>query len=82
NALHPYSQGLLRSTLDVGAEDARLQPIPGNPPNLLAPPPGCRFHPHCTLRQPICEREQPALRPVGGGHEVACHLVQGGAPHV
>ena len=82
NALHPYSQGLLRSTLDVGAGDVRLQPIPGNPPNLIAPPPGCRFHPRCAARQPVCEKEQPALVRIDDGHEVACHLVAGGVLRV
>lgn len=82
SALHPYSQGLLRSTLDVGAVDVRLQPIPGNPPNLIAPPPGCRFHPRCAARQSVCEKEQPALVRIDDGHEVACHLVGGGASRV
>ncbi|MGQ9778881.1 MAG: ABC transporter ATP-binding protein [Bacillota bacterium] len=82
SALHPYSRGLLRSTLDVGAEEIRLEPIPGNPPNLISPPPGCRFHPRCAVRRPICEVEEPPLREVDGGHQVACHLVEGGARSV
>lgn len=82
SALHPYSRGLLRSTLDVGAEEIRLDPIPGNPPNLISPPPGCRFHPRCAVRRPICAVEEPLLREVDGGHQVACHLVEGGARSV
>ncbi|HEX2999873.1 MAG TPA: oligopeptide/dipeptide ABC transporter ATP-binding protein [Armatimonadota bacterium] len=73
--LHPYSQGLLRSTLDIDSAGSELYPIPGAPPSLIAPPPGCRFHPRCTMRQPLCTIDQPELRQVRPGHWVACHLV-------
>ncbi|HEX3043204.1 MAG TPA: ABC transporter ATP-binding protein [Bacillota bacterium] len=78
HCFHPYSQGLLGSTLDIDASDIRLNPIPGSPPSLLNPPPGCRFHPRCKKRQPICSLEIPELRQVGENHWVACHIVKGG----
>ena len=81
NPLHPYSQGLLRSHLDAGADVADLRPIPGQPPNLVHPPSGCRFHPRCEWRQPVCMQQVPALRTVAPGHQVACHLVTGGGAH-
>ena len=55
----------------------RLVPIPGSPPSLLAPPPGCPFHPRCRYRELTdgrAETERPELRDVGPGHRVACHL--------
>jgi oligopeptide/dipeptide ABC transporter ATP-binding protein len=78
NCLHPYSQGLLGSTLDIDASDIRLNPIPGSPPSLLNPPPGCRFQPRCKERRPICSVELPELRQVGENHWVACHIAKGG----
>jgi peptide/nickel transport system ATP-binding protein len=63
----------------------RLMGISGAPPDLRDPPSGCRFHPRCShclpeqselyLRQTT---ERPKLRTVAPGHEVACHLVDGG----
>ena len=50
----PYTWGLLSSVPDVtGDTDAQLIPIPGNPPSLLNPPPGCAFHPRCTHRDKV-----------------------------
>jgi len=76
----PYTWGLLSSVPDVSADtDARLIPIPGNPPSLLDPPTGCPFHPRCLHRDKVpgdlCRTELPALvtaaRP---GHTKRCHL--------
>jgi peptide/nickel transport system ATP-binding protein len=75
NSYHPYSRGLLQSTLDIDASGIELHPIPGSPPSLIDPPPGCRFHPRCEQRRPICLLEAPELYEVGAGHLVACHLV-------
>ena len=64
----PYTWGLLSSVPDVtGDTDAKLIPIPGNPPSLLNPPPGCAFHPRCTHRDKVpgdlCRTELPELLP-------------------
>ncbi|MCS7201966.1 MAG: ABC transporter ATP-binding protein [Dictyoglomus sp.] len=76
--LHPYSQGLLNSTLDIETKEGSLRPIPGNPPSLINPPSGCRFHPRCPYAQEICKEEEPELKEIEEGHKTACHLVKGG----
>ncbi|ACK41952.1 MULTISPECIES: ABC transporter ATP-binding protein [Dictyoglomus] len=78
NPLHPYSNGLISSTLDINAKEGTLKPIPGNPPSLVNPPSGCRFHPRCPYAQDICKEVEPEYREVEDGHYVACHLVKGG----
>lgn len=78
NPLHPYSQGLISSTLDIKAKEGSLRPIPGNPPSLVNPPSGCRFHPRCIYAQDICREQEPEYREAEDGHYVACHLVKGG----
>jgi peptide/nickel transport system ATP-binding protein len=75
---HPYTWGLLGSVprFDRGRA-GRLVPIPGSPPSLIDPPPGCPFHPRCRYRALTggrAETGRPALAPVGPGHRVACHL--------
>ena len=62
----PYTWGLLSSVPDVTADtDARLIPIPGNPPSLLSPPTGCAFHPRCVHKDKVpgdlCATELPEL---------------------
>ena len=78
----PYTWGLLSSIPDVSADtDARLIPIPGNPPSLLNPPPGCAFHPRCVHQDKVaggvCRTELPRLT-MGSegtmGHLKRCHL--------
>ena len=77
----PYTWGLLSSIPDVTSDtDARLIPIPGNPPSLLSPPSGCPFHPRCAhvdkVPAGLCHTELPALTPgsQGPGHLKRCHL--------
>jgi peptide/nickel transport system ATP-binding protein len=75
--LHPYTQLLIASIPRAG-EKRRLAGIPGLPPDLRNPPPGCMFHPRCPLRiQGKCERVEPALRQVSNERKVACHLYEG-----
>jgi peptide/nickel transport system ATP-binding protein len=71
--LHPYTQLLIASlpSLDKRGE---FQGIPGLPPSLLYPPPGCRFHPRCPKAFERCSVQEPALREVQPNHYVACHL--------
>jgi peptide/nickel transport system ATP-binding protein len=74
---HPYTQALLAAIPDPDPENARhLKEIPGGePPSLLTPPPGCRFHPRCPAAiAGLCERDDPPeVEPVPG-HRVACWL--------
>jgi peptide/nickel transport system ATP-binding protein len=74
---HPYTWGLLGSLprLDDDPEH-RLVQIPGQPPSLLRPPQGCRFHPRCPYVMEICRTTQPELEEIPGepGHLQRCHL--------
>jgi len=71
--MHPYARGLLSAVprLDRG-RTVKLQTIEGAPPNLLAPPGGCRFRPRCRYAIDKCEI-QPELAEVVPGHLAACH---------
>src|SRR5712671_6239264 len=73
--LHPYTIGLMRSVprLDL-PRGVRLETIEGLPPDLRAPPPGCRFAPRCPYRQDACLTE-PQLEVGEPGHFAACHRV-------
>lgn len=71
NPKHPYTAALLQSVPRVDRKK-NLVPIPGNIPNLITPPTGCRFHPRCTYMVDKCAAEVPQLEPCGNGREVAC----------
>ena len=71
---HPYSEALLQQVPRLDQRRQRFRPIAGEIPSPLAPPPGCRFHTRCPMAEPRCRTEAPALRDLGGGHRVACHL--------
>jgi oligopeptide/dipeptide ABC transporter ATP-binding protein len=77
---HPYTAGLLRSLARLDGDVDRLEPIAGQPPSLITPPPGCAFHPRCGLSQgrAMCRTDVPELRAAGseGGHESACHFAE------
>ncbi|GIX48320.1 MAG: ABC transporter ATP-binding protein [Candidatus Tectimicrobiota bacterium] len=70
---HPYTLGLLRSVprLDQPKKD-KLDPIEGQPPDLVNLPPGCSFVPRCRFAVAPCHQEVPPLVPVGDGHLAAC----------
>lgn len=73
NPRHPYSLALLGSLPRLDATThQKLTPIEGLPPDLLALPPGCPFYPRCRHRIARCLGENPQLREVGPGHELAC----------
>jgi peptide/nickel transport system ATP-binding protein len=78
NPKHPYTKGLLGSTPVLGDVRERLEVIPGSVPNLLNPPPGCRFEPRCQLCQGTarerCIAEVPPLREIEPGHFVRTWL--------
>jgi peptide/nickel transport system ATP-binding protein len=71
---HPYTIGLLGSLPGArGAASAeRLAAIEGTPPNPIALPAGCRFHPRCPFAEPRCRQAEPALAEIVAGHEAAC----------
>ena len=73
---HPYTWGLLGSLPRLDADVERLVQIQGQPPSLLNPPLGCRFHPRCPYVMDICRSDEPLLSPVSGDplHLQACHL--------
>jgi oligopeptide/dipeptide ABC transporter ATP-binding protein len=76
--LHPYTRGLIGSLPVVGEVRDELAVIPGNVPNLIDLPAGCRFAPRCLTRlaenvEPALEHH-PELRPIGAGHDVRCWL--------
>jgi len=70
--LNPYTEALLATVprLDI---KKKLEPIPGNVPNLIELPSGCRFHPRCKYATQICKEQEPPLEEVEPGHFVACH---------
>jgi peptide/nickel transport system ATP-binding protein len=71
--LHPYTAGLLRSVPRLDRpRGLKLETIDGMPPNLLAPPPGCRFAPRCLAKVPESEEAPPPLVEVLPGHHSAC----------
>ena len=78
---HPYTIGLMSSIARVDMDKDHLVPIPGQPPSLISPPPGCAFHPRCTHShgRAVCRTEIPALRTAEGGgddHRSACHFAE------
>lgn len=75
---HPYSAGLLDSTLEIGMSGQSLHPIPGNPPNMAAIPAGCPFAPRCPLAEDRCRSEPQTLKPIGRDRDVACWKVSEG----
>jgi peptide/nickel transport system ATP-binding protein len=74
--LHPYSQALINAIPDPDPENRkRLRNVPpGEPPSLINPPPGCRFHPRCPYAMDVCRRQEPPEVEVKSGHVVKCWL--------
>jgi oligopeptide/dipeptide ABC transporter ATP-binding protein len=76
---HPYTVGLMNSLARLDADQEWLEPIPGQPPSLITPPPGCAFHPRCALShgRARCRAEVPRLRNFGDTvHLSACHYAE------
>lgn len=75
--LHPYTQALMAAIPDPDPQNRfrTLSALPGEPPHLTDPPPGCRFHPRCPIaKEGLCDVEEPLLRELRPGHFAACHL--------
>jgi len=71
--LHPYTQGLLASIPNIKLDQPKLETMPGSPPDLVDPPPGCVFHPRCPHAKEICKHERPVMTEKDG-HLVFCWL--------
>jgi peptide/nickel transport system ATP-binding protein len=69
---HPYTRELLRSTISL--DTTQLHSIPGAPPNLIEPPPGCRFHPRCPSAMQVCASRFPIEQVLEDGRRVECWL--------
>lgn len=70
--LHPYTLGLLRSVPRLSGGREALASIPGSPPDLIDPPPGCAFHPRCPFASTRCKQQAPPLAEHESGHRAAC----------
>ncbi len=68
---HPYTAGLIRSLPNLQSKQ-RLEPIPGQPPNLAELAPGCAFEPRCSWRQNICQEKIPELQTINPSRASAC----------
>ena len=77
NPLHPYTRALLDAVPKFSVE-GMLKSIEGNVPNLVRPPPGCRFHPRCPHAMDVCRASLPELRDFGNNHLAACHWAMKG----
>jgi oligopeptide/dipeptide ABC transporter ATP-binding protein len=69
---HPYTEALLAAVPRLDMRKT-LRIIPGNIPNLIEPPSGCRFHPRCQYAKKACKEDIPVLEEIEPGHFVACH---------
>lgn len=69
---HPYTHSLIRTVPTVHGDYQELRSIPGSPPDLVTPPPGCRFHPRCAFAADVCVSEDPNLAPIDERRAVAC----------
>jgi len=76
NPLHPYTKALIAAVPDPDPENRfKMRPVvPGEPPNPINPPTGCRFHPRCPYKFDPCDKEEPKLKEVEKNHYVACFL--------
>jgi oligopeptide/dipeptide ABC transporter ATP-binding protein len=71
---HPYTQMLLAAIPNLESDRRLLGTIPGSPPDLRTPPPGCRFHPRCPMAMDVCRKIVPEEVRYADGVRVACHL--------
>ncbi len=74
---HPYTRALIAAFPNIEGERYLASSIPGNPPNLLYPPEGCRFHQRCREAKASCRDVEPPVTELAPGHRASCHLLQG-----
>jgi peptide/nickel transport system ATP-binding protein len=77
---HPYTEALFEALPEKAADGSsikRLYNIPGQPPDLTVPPPGCKFAPRCRYAQDSCRASEPTLTDAGGGHLYRCFFPVG-----
>jgi peptide/nickel transport system ATP-binding protein len=79
---HPYTRKLVNSFPNLHADRRTLDVIQGQPPDLLDPPPGCRFAPRCEFAMPVCTEVVPPEVRFADGGRVACHLFPTSDPEV
>ncbi|AHF81063.1 ABC transporter ATP-binding protein [Thermococcus paralvinellae] len=72
---HPYTQKLLAAIPRLHEDVEKLEFIPGQPPNLIKPPSGCRFHPRCPYAMQVCREQEPELKEIDKDHYAACWLL-------
>ncbi|HAF70023.1 MAG: Oligopeptide transport ATP-binding protein OppD [Acetothermia bacterium 64_32] len=70
--VHPYTIALMSAFPSIKGEKRPLVHLPGEPPDLLNPPQGCRFHPRCRYATAVCQEQVPQYRELEPGHYVAC----------
>ena len=75
NPMHPYSQALLEAVPKI-SQEAELKSIEGHVPNLVTPPPGCRFHPRCPHAMDVCRQAFPEMKELKKNHLVACYWAE------
>ena len=73
---NPYTIGLMSAFPSIKGDRKRLRAIPGSPPDLSDPPPGCRFHPRCRFAQEICRTQEAAVIQVSRDHWSQCHFAK------
>jgi oligopeptide/dipeptide ABC transporter ATP-binding protein len=77
NPKHPYTRALFAASLPSHPDDATEDDdmvLAGEVPSALNPPSGCRFHPRCPVAMPHCAEQEPVIKELDSGHQVACHL--------
>ncbi|MCP4346880.1 MAG: ABC transporter ATP-binding protein [Desulfobacterales bacterium] len=75
NPMHPYTQGLIRALPESRQRGSRLNQIPGIMPSLMNMPPGCAFHPRCTVCDPVCQEKSPEYI-IADDRKIACHSLK------
>ena len=70
--IHPYTMGLMSAFPSIVGAKTELVQLPGEPPDLLNPPPGCRYHPRCPYATEICHEQIPEFKDYGNYHFAAC----------